>query len=274
VRDTPGKLLPKVESKAPVASPAAKTRAKPASPPKGKEKALPEGPLKEKPDPVKPPEEGANTKKQAVADAAAAADRERITQLSKEAREAEKSGNATLAQAKIDQARDILRPHLPKTPNDNWDEVIKRLDVSSPKDGAVFWSGDAKAAQKFAESINGVTLETTAGGRVIDNWEDLKPYSWTSNDGPGPYARHLWAGVSEKYAEAASGYVNTVQTSEKAWDTRTLWHNIEKSVIQRKLYTGEASGISMYVIDKSGGFVPFGEKEVDSLLLLEGAARL
>ncbi|NRR31803.1 hypothetical protein HSX11_16620, partial [Oxalobacteraceae bacterium] len=158
VQDTPGKVLPKVKDK-PATPVTPKTGAKPKPKPVDKPKAAAEPPLKDSPDPVKPPDEGANTKKQAVADAAVAADRERITQLSKEAREAEQNGDKALAAAKIEEARAILRPHLPKTPNDTWDEVIKRLDVSSPKDGAVFWSGDPKAAQRFADGINGVTLE-------------------------------------------------------------------------------------------------------------------
>jgi hypothetical protein len=166
-----------------------------------------------------------------VADAAAAADKERITQLSKEAQEAEKKGDATLAAAKIEEGRSILRRHLPKGPADNWEEVIKRLDVSSPKNGAVFWSGDPKLAQKFAESIDGVTLETTAGGRIIDGWDKVnKGYPWDSRYGAPPYGRDLWSGASEKYAEGVTGQVNAVQTPGKLWDTNTLWHNIEKPI--------------------------------------------
>ena len=67
------------------------------------------------------------------------ADKARITQLSEEASAARRAGNEALAAAKIEEARSILRPHLPKHPNDSWDEVIKRLDVSSPKDGTVFF---------------------------------------------------------------------------------------------------------------------------------------
>lgn len=92
VMDTPGKSMPKVEGKKPptgaVPKPKPKTAPKPA--PKDKPQPTPAAPLKDHPDPVKPPAPGANGKKQAVADAAAAADRERITQLSSEARGHEK----------------------------------------------------------------------------------------------------------------------------------------------------------------------------------------
>ncbi|MDK6079995.1 hypothetical protein [Massilia varians] len=261
VRDTPGKVLDtKIETKL---EPKAKDKAK----------AKPVVPVKETPDSVKTVAEGRNAKKQTVADAAAVTDRERITQLSKESREAEKNGDKILAKAKLDEARDLLKPHLPKGPNDNWDEVIKRLDVSSPKDGAVFWSGDPKAAQKFSEEIDGVTLETTAGGRIINEWLELKRYNWTEDVGPGPYARELWSGASEKYAESVTGRVNAVQTSKKLWDTDTLWHNSEKPIIQDKLRTGEISDIKMYTINGSTGeVISLSQNYVDSLMRLKGTA--
>jgi hypothetical protein len=277
IRDTPGKVLAKVEEKVPSTVPepngAAKPRAKAKTKPKPK--ASPEAPPKDSPDPVKPPDAGANTKKQVVADAAVAAERERITQLSKEARAAEKNGDKALAAAKIEEARSILRPHLPKNPGDNWDEVVKRLDVSSPKDGAVFWSGDPLAAQKYAEGINGVTLETTAGGRIIDGWDEVnKGYAWDSRYGQPPYGRDLWGDVSKKYAEGVSGAVNAVQTPGKLWDTNTLWHNVEKPVFQDKLLTGEVSGINVFTINNSGNFIPLSNNYVDALMRLEGTAPL
>lgn len=270
VRDTLGKTLTKVADNASDAQAATKARPLPKANTKSKE--IPKRPLKEKPEHVKPPDEGANAKKQAVAEAAVAADRERITQLSNEARDAEKKGNMVLAKSKIDEAREILRPHLPTKPSDNWDEVIKRLDVSSPKDGAVFWSGDPKAAQRFAESINGVTLETTAGGRIIDGWSEVNPptYSWSRADGSPPYSRDLWAGASKKYAEGIAGHVNAVQTPGKLWDASSLWHNVEKPLFHDKLFTGEVSGISMHTINNSGAFIPLSENYIDSLLKLKG----
>ncbi len=273
VKDTPGNLLAKVEDKA-AAGAAPKTNTKPKPKPIDP-KAPPESPLKDRPDPVKPPDEGANTKKQAVADAAVAADKERITQLSKEAREAEKNGDKALAAAKVEEARSILRPHLPKNPGDKWDDVVNRLDVSSPKDGAVFWSGDPLAAQKYAEGINGVTLETTSGGRIIDGWDEVnKGYTWSSDYGAGPYGRDLWAGVSKKYAEGAIGSVNAVQSPGKLWNTDTLWHNAEKPILKNKLLTGKVDDMKIFTINNSGGFIPLSENYVDALMRIEGTAPL
>lgn len=279
VRDTPGKVLAKVEDEAPKASVGAKKSSKPKAAAKSKSKTSSPPPLKEKPDPVKPPDEGANTKKQAVADAAAAADRERITQLSDEARKARLKGDETLASAKIDEARRILKPYFPKKLGENWDEVVKRLDVASPKDGAVFWSGTAYQARKFkqpdaarvfAEKIGGVTLETTAGGRIIDNWDDIKSYPWDTPDGPPPHGKRLWAAVSKEYAMGATGKVNTVQTVGKLTDITSLRHNVEKPIIQNGLLSGKITDLRMYSVNESGVREALSDSEIDSLLLLKG----
>lgn len=273
IKDIPGKVLIKEDDLAHAVPIKAKATITPKPKPKAHTKPATETPLKDSPDPVKPPDEGINTKKQLAADAAVVADHERITQLSKEARQAEMNGDKTLATSKIEEARNILRPHLPKKPSENWSQVIARLDVSSPRDGAVFWSGDPKAAQAFAERINGVTLETTSGGRIIDGWDEVNNgYAWDARYGNPPYGRDLWSGVSEKYAESVTGYVNAVQTPGKLWDTGTLWHNAEKPIFQDKLLTGEVSGINMYTINNSGEFIPLSRNYVNSLLRLEGSA--
>lgn len=264
VRDSPSKVIPRAEGKSSNASNIVKSKKNSVSKPKDKLKASPATTLKDKPDPVKPPDEGANAKKQAVADAAAAADRERITQLSKEARDAEKTGNSELAKKKIKAAQDILRPYLPaKNSNGSWDEVVKRLDVSSPKDGAVFWSGTAyqakiagqpDAARVFAEKIGGVTLETTPGGRIIDGWDEVNNgYPWNAEHGQPPWASQLWEEVSEKYAKATSGVVNLIQTPNKLWDPTTIWHTKEKPMLLDRLEQGKISEIRMHVVDMSSG---------------------
>jgi hypothetical protein len=282
VRDTPGKAMGNVEGMKPATSaipkPAAKPKpkAKPKAPPA---KAVPDPPLKDRPDPVKPPDGGVNTKKQAVADAAAAADRERITQLSNEVREAEKKGDIALAAKKKTEAQDILRPHIPKDGNGTWDEVIKRLDVSSPKDGAVFWSGTAyqatisghpDAAKKFAEKIGGVTLEMTPGGRVIDGWQDVnEKLPWSTDTGPPPWASDLWRGVSKKYAEAVTGDVNLVQTPDKIWDPRTVWHTQEKPTLNYLKKMGQVSDIKVHIVDASSATHPLSKGYIEQLLTFD-----
>jgi hypothetical protein len=275
VRDTAGKIFAKAEDQAPqaVLKPEAKTA------PKQKQKILKgaaaKPSLKDKPDSVDPSREGPNVKRQAVADSAAVADRQRITQLSNEARDAEKSGNKVLAAAKIKEAQNILRPHLPKGPNDSWDEVVKRLDVSSPKDGAVFWSGTATqakatghsdAARKFAEKIGGVTLETTPGGRIIDGWEDVQKMPWNADSGPPPWASGFWQSVSEKYANLATGKINVVQTPDKLWHPGTVWHTQEKPTLLHLQELGQIADIKIHVVDAASGVTELPKSYVEKLL--------
>jgi hypothetical protein len=272
VRDTAGKVLGRVDETA--MGPARGPKKPASSPTKASTKQL-DAPPKDAADPFKPPDGGTNTKTQAVVDSAAALDRERITQLSKEAYEAERIGDKALAEAKVEEARRILRPYLPKNPGENWDEVVKRLDVSSPKNGAVFWSGDPLAAQRYAGGINGVTLETTYGGRVIDGWDEVnKGYPWSSDYGAGPYGRDLWASVSKKYAEGVTGSVNAVQSSGKLWDTNTLWHNAEKPILQNMLLTGKVSEMNIFTINNSGEFIPLSENYIDALMRVDGTSPL
>lgn len=281
VKDTPGKIITKQDDRASVSVPRTKSITKPQLKAEAKRNAPSEPPPKDSPDPIKPADPGTNTKKAAVADAVAAADKARITQLSNEAHEALKNGDRTIAKAKIDEARKILNPFLPRNPGDTWEEVLKRLDVSSPKDGAVFWSGDPKAAQKYAGSINGVTLETTAGGRVIDTadpdfaWAEMKKYAWDDRFGEsGPYAKDLWVGASKNYGLGASGKVSVVQTPGKLWDPRTIWHNDEKLIVNDGLMTGKISQVEMFTINKSIDFIPLNDKQVNDLLRLEGTKNI
>ena len=278
VKDAPGKALPKVETQTPSSgiTPKSNTKQKAKAKAKAQEKARPASPLKDSPASPKPSNEGANTKKQAVADAAVAMDKERITTLSNEARDAQKSGNQALAKAKIDEAREILRPHLPKNPGDNWDEVVKRLDVSSPKDGAVFWSGTADqakmtgqqdAARAFAEKIGGVTLETTPGGRVIDGWKEVNDkFAWNADSGPPPWSSQLWGGVSKKYAEGATGVVNLIQTPKKLWDPTTVWHTQEKPTLEYLQEMGQISEIKIHVVDASSATQELPKGYIEQLL--------
>ena len=82
VRDIPGKVLTKAEVKIPKVD--VETSHHGSSKRGDGSEAEPMSPIKSFPEPIKSPGEATNTKKQAVADATIAADRARITQLSKE----------------------------------------------------------------------------------------------------------------------------------------------------------------------------------------------
>ena len=276
VKDTPGKAIPKIDNAAPAPSAARKRPTKPKPTAKKLSKTIPDSPIKEKPDPFTPSSPGTNTTKLTAADALVVADRERITQLSKQAREAEKIGDKVLADAKIKEAREILSPYVPKNAGDNWDQIIKRLDVSSPKDGAVFWSGTAyqskitgqgDAARSFAEKIGGVTLETTPGGRIIDNWAEVNnKFKWNEDAGDPPWLSELWGGVSKKYAEAATGQVNLIQTPNKLWDLTTVWHSQEKPTLAYLQRIGKVSDIKIHVVDASSATQQLPQGYIEQLL--------
>ena len=248
VRDTPGKVLAKVEDETPKASAGAKTSAQPKAAAKSKPKTSSPPPLKEKPDPVKPPDEGGNTKKQAVADAAVTADRERITQLSKEGR--------------IGEAQAILQPYVDAAKNATtkaekeaaMDEIIRRLDVSSEKE-KVFWSGNKELARKMAKERGKIILEETPGGKVIDGWEDLnETFSWDKTK-MGPHGWDLWGAVSENYAKGVSGEIDIIQDVEKFPKGGDTWRGSEWPVIRDEK---KVTAMNIFSMNKAG-------KEVEQL---------
>ncbi|WP_211232040.1 hypothetical protein [Pseudoduganella violaceinigra] len=73
IKDTPGKVLAKVEEDAPKAASTPKSEPKPETPPAP--------PPKDNPEPPKPPDEGPNSKKQAAQDAQAAANQEKAARI-------------------------------------------------------------------------------------------------------------------------------------------------------------------------------------------------
>lgn len=87
----------------------------------------------------------------------------------------------------------------------------ERLDVSSPHDGATFYSGFDKAtgqrmrtfAERDTDGITTTTLERTPGGRQIDDmhlYDDGSPITKGQAD-------QVWAKLSERYAAGARGRV-------------------------------------------------------------------
>lgn len=111
------------------------------------------------------------------------------------------------------------RINLKKYVNDKDIEgLVDKLDVSSPKDGAVFWSGTKYEAQQYAKEIGGVTLETTKGGRIVDEWPYMqKKMPW--EDG----GRDFWMDLSREYSNKASGNITVVRN-----EIGYIWENVEE----------------------------------------------
>lgn len=113
-------------------------------------------------------------------------------------------------------------------------------------------------------------METTSGGKIIDGWDEVnKGYAWDARYGKPPYAKDLWLGVSKKYAEGVTGKVYAVQTTEKLWDTGTIWHGAEKPIIQDKMKMREVTGLNVFTVNKSGEYIGLSENYVKSLLRLK-----
>jgi hypothetical protein len=145
--------------------------------------------------------------------------------------------------------------------------------VQAPKDGAVFWSGGKEgqaAAQRYAESIGGTTLEATPGGNAINGWDEVNDLPWDGQQGSPPFGGDLWKGVSKKFANGAEGNVSVVQPLHKLWDQGTVWHNVEKKIIVDKMKVGEVTGIDVFTTKKDGSIVSLSENYVNDLLNLQG----
>lgn len=170
-----------------------------------------------------------------------AQDREAITRLSEEAETLRKQGVKDADNPKLAEARSILEPYVKAK---NWDEVVARLNVSSPKDKATFWSGEA--AKAHAEKKGLVILETTPGGRFIDGWvkEKKMPELEWGNGG-----KDMWSRLSEKYAKGASGKVTVLQTAAKAAEGGgPTWKEVELPVIEKLMDKGYVSEIEIQIL--------------------------
>lgn len=180
-------------------------------------------------------------------------DRSHVSSLSDEAAEAEKRGDTELRDQKIGEARSYLREKV----LDNSDippaqkpaALIERLDVSSPKDKAVFWSGDLGAAKQYANEMGGVTLETTKGGRIADGWDELGDRFPGWQGDPPPNGHDFWSGLSKSYAEGARGDVSVVQSAEKAAQGGgNIWKGTEKPVLEELQDDGLVGKITYQVV--------------------------
>lgn len=179
----------------------------------------------------------ANKTSHEVSNPAVIAERNRITALSNEAADAERNARKaraagddvsaaeydSIAQAKVAEARNLLNPYVRIG---DVQGLVDRLEVSSPKDGAHFWSGWTDGALEragaMAEQAGGISLETSPGGRILNGWDAI-------NKSANPAIREgFWTSISEKYAAGAEGTIKIVQ-SDAAWleGGGNVWKNTE-----------------------------------------------
>jgi hypothetical protein len=116
-----------------------------------------------------------------------------------------------------------------------WVGMVALLDLASPENGAVFWSGGKDNAVDLATERGGVSLESTAGGSLIDDW--LKDVPWDEKGGEGPpFLKDLWALASATYALQARGQITVIQTPKKnAEGGGFMWKRVEQQVLTKML---------------------------------------
>jgi RHS repeat-associated protein len=86
--------------------------------------------------------------------------------------------------------------------------------------GRVFWSGGVgarSAAESFAMTTGGQTLEMTRVGRLLDAVTTSKTY---------PYVKPLWNKASQMFARGAEGAVDVFQSS-KGVRLESVWGTVE-----------------------------------------------
>lgn len=91
-------------------------------------------------------------------------------------------------------------------------------------------------------------------------------FPWGAGKGPPPWASQLWGDVSEKYAKSASGVVNVIQTPNKLWDPKTIWHTQEKPMLLDLVEQGQISEIRMHVVDLSSSARNLSDNYIEQLL--------
>lgn len=245
ILDTPGKAIPRLESKVAEKNADTRMKTKAESAANRNPNTPPDFQPKENAELKTSTTERANTKKQAVIDATVTADRERITRLSNE--------------GKIGKAQEILQPYVDAAKNAKtvsekraaMNAIIERLDVTSEKE-KIFWSGDPDLAKKIATEKGKITLEQTPGGKVIDGWKDLNnTFSWNPED-MEPHGWDLWGMVSREYARHAEGEIDIIQTAERFPKGGDIWRGKEWPTIVRER---KVTAMNIFCMDKKGNII-------------------
>ncbi|WP_028235612.1 hypothetical protein [Pseudobutyrivibrio sp. MD2005] len=121
--------------------------------------------------------------------------------------------------------------------------ITSGFTTFSRRDKAVFWSGDLNAAINYAESIDGVVMEITPGGKVLNGWETLNdvypPYKWGTGDVFDQ--KPIWEAMSRKYAHGATGEVTYVHPNDYYGN---VWKNTEEPVLLYRKIMGYVTKIN------------------------------
>jgi len=88
---------------------------------------------------------------------------------------------------------------------DDYLRLVDDLDVSTARNGAVFYSGkgNRELAEAFARQNGRTTLEMTPGGKFLDDLQLFGPNSPLTPE----QATQVWSRLSQRFAAEASGNV-------------------------------------------------------------------
>jgi hypothetical protein len=139
-------------------------------------------------------------------------------------------GNAAAAEAEEAAAANKgakEKGKAPTTPFDYYMDLVETLNVSTPKNSSIFYSGPGNraAAEAFAAKTGKFTLEQTPGGKMLN---DLKLYD---ADSPltAAEADNIWARLSVRYAQQASGEVTAFVEGAKP---DRIFLSVEKPILE------------------------------------------
>ena len=152
---------------------------------------------------------------------------------------AERAQKVGMSEARTADAFNAMR-------NGDFKKMASYFDTSSPKDGAVFWSGDVNKAGDYAKSIGGTIMEQTPGGRVFNNWDTLQKVYPVWDKKSVVMQKPIWTAMSEQYANGASGQVTYVKPASYN-NPNSVWLNTELPIIEERIMSGDVTGVNYYV---------------------------
>lgn len=113
---------------------------------------------------------------------------------------------------------------------------VRAADFSTPRNGAVFWTGYSQgnqaAAMSWAEANGKFTIEMTPGGKWLNSLNLYGPNSTVS----ATEANALWNTASERFASGASGNINAF-TRGTTFNPNSAFYNTELPILQGRTIT-------------------------------------
>lgn len=129
----------------------------------------------------------------------------------------------------------------------DYDTAASYLDLSTPRDGAVFWSGvPGDVSEAYATSVNGKTIAMTPGGSMFNDWRgfnEMYPGSAWGTGAPND-ARPVWVALSREFASGATGQVYHLTPVGYVANPNSIWFTDEQVVINQLQKIGTITGIT------------------------------